>query len=425
MTDWLGQAMATVDRVIRTCDVCGNAQDVKTWTFGLDGTAYEIDLCRKDGNALGRVAAGYIAKARKVTATSGMRRRGSRPRRGAAAAASDNGAGGPRTDVSGRGRVTGSARKERKEAETSRPERQTATVSDANGKAAGSKKAGSKKAGSKKAKASRPRRQNAGGASTPAASGADVPQHKGIYVYGILPADIEVTAGIPGVGEHPGFLRDVRIDGLVALVSDVDSSGRLGSPDDLRTHREILDATAAEAPVLPVPFGTVLPSEQAVAEELLAANRDKFTAALDQLEGRVEFQIKGRYVKDAVQGEALSQNEQAARLQDAIHGKDPDAARNARTALSRLMTEVVTARREADVRAVTQAMEDVCIASVALEAARQLDAVHVAFLVAVEEESQVERVVEALAREWDGRIDVQLLGPMAAYHFAGTAEPQS
>ena len=49
-------------------------------------------------------------------------------------------------------------------------------------------------------------------------------QQKGIYVYGILPADIEVAVGIPGVGEHPGLLRDVRCDGLAALISEVDSS---------------------------------------------------------------------------------------------------------------------------------------------------------------------------------------------------------
>ena len=49
--------MTTVTQVTLTCDVCGNAKDVKTWTFGLDGKAYEIDLCRKDGNALSRVAA--------------------------------------------------------------------------------------------------------------------------------------------------------------------------------------------------------------------------------------------------------------------------------------------------------------------------------------------------------------------------------
>jgi len=204
--------MTTVTQVNLTCDVCGDTDDVKTRTFGLDGRAYEIDLCRKDGDALGQVAARYIAQARKVTA---KRRR--RPREGA---------------------------------KTSRS-----------------------------------------------------PRQKGIYVYGILPADIEVAGGIPGVGEHPGLLRDVRCDGLAALISEVDSSGRLGSPDDLRTHREILDATAAEVPVLPLRFGTVLASEDAVAKDLLTARHDEFTAALDRLEGRTEFQVKGRYVTDAVPGE--------------------------------------------------------------------------------------------------------------------------
>jgi hypothetical protein len=50
--------MATVTQVILTCDVCGDTNDVKARTFGLDGKAYEIDLCRKDGNAMVRLHRG-------------------------------------------------------------------------------------------------------------------------------------------------------------------------------------------------------------------------------------------------------------------------------------------------------------------------------------------------------------------------------
>jgi hypothetical protein len=331
--------MATVTQVTLTCDVCGDAKDVETWTFGLDGKAYEIDLCRKDGHALDRVAAGYIAKARKVTARPGQQQPKQRPkqqpkqqpkrqhgggsrRRAANAASRDEAreeARAPRTKVSGRRRAMGSTQEE---------------------------------------------------------TAADVRQQKGIYVYGILPADIEVAADIPGVGEHPGLLRDVSLDGLAALISEVDLSGPLGSPDDLRTHREILDAVAAEVPVLPMRFGTVLASEDAVAEELLAANHDEFTAALDQLEGRAEFQIKIRYVEDAA-----------------------------------------AARREEDTRALRQA-----VASVAWGPAHELDLARVAFLVDIDQEREVERVIGDLAREWEGRIHVQLLGPMAAYDFTETAQ---
>ena len=72
--------MATVSQVMLTCDVCGNAKDVQTRKFGIDGKAYEIDLCPKDGKNLDKVAAGYISKARRATAGQGQRRRVRRPR---------------------------------------------------------------------------------------------------------------------------------------------------------------------------------------------------------------------------------------------------------------------------------------------------------------------------------------------------------
>src|SRR5690348_9204691 len=72
--------MATVTKKTFTCDLCGNANDVQTWAFGFDGKRYEIDLCPKDSNGLNKVVAGYVSKARKVTAGRGQRRNGHRPK---------------------------------------------------------------------------------------------------------------------------------------------------------------------------------------------------------------------------------------------------------------------------------------------------------------------------------------------------------
>jgi hypothetical protein len=204
-------------------------------------------------------------------------------------------------------------------------------------------------------------------------------QEKGIYVYGILPADIEVAAEIQGVGEHPGPLGVVYSDGLAALISEVGLRERLGSPEDLRTYREILDLTAVEVPVVPLRFGTVFTGEGSVADELLAPRHDEFATALQQLEGRAQFVVKGRYVEEAR-----------------------------------------TARREEDARALQQAMERISVDSVVREPTHEREAVHVAFLVDVDRGREVERVIEDLAREWEGRIDVRLLGPMAAYDFVRT-----
>jgi Gas vesicle synthesis protein GvpL/GvpF len=168
----------------------------------------------------------------------------------------------------------------------------------------------------------------------------------------------------------------------------------------------------------------VLASEDAMTEEQLAAHHEQFAAALDELEGRAEFVVQGRYLQDAVAGEAVSQNEQATRLLDTTQGRHRGAAREAGTGPAKIITEAGTARREQDTRTLAQAMDRHCVACVARQPAHELDAVHAAFLVEAGQRGDMERVAEDLAREWEGRIEVQLLGPMAAYDFTAATTPK-
>jgi hypothetical protein len=242
----------------------------------------------------------------------------------------------------------------------------------------------------------------------------------GIYVYGILPADVELATEMPGVGDPPGQVRVLHSNGLAALVSEVDVSRQLGSPQDLMAHEQIVDASAGAVPVLPARFGAVLASEEAVAEELLAANHDEFEDSLKELDGRAQYVIKGRYIESAILTEILSENRQAARLADKIRGANPDATRDARIKLGEIINDAVAAKRRKDTHVLGDAMEGHCVASLVREPTHELDALHVAFLVDTDRESEMEQVIEDLAGDWDDRIELRLLGPMAAYDFVGT-----
>jgi len=153
------------------------------------------------------------------------------------------------------------------------------------------------------------------------------PEQPGCYVYGIVPADVEPAGDVRGVGDPPARVELVRYGSLAALVSEVDLTGSLGTPADLRAHAQILDATAVEVPVLPLRFGTVMATKDAVAGDLLAAYQDAFTAALADVEGRAQYVVKGRYVEQAVLAEVLTEIPEAARLGKLIRGQDPDATR--------------------------------------------------------------------------------------------------
>jgi Gas vesicle synthesis protein GvpL/GvpF len=244
-------------------------------------------------------------------------------------------------------------------------------------------------------------------------------QKTGTYVYGIVPGDVKLNSGVQGVGDPPGEIRLVRSGDLAALVSEVDVTKPLGTPEDLQAHQEILDATVADAPVLPSRFGAVLTNEEAVAAELLDANHDEFAAALRQLEGRVEYIVRGRYAEQAILEEILSENSRAARLRDRIRGADPDATRELRIQLGEIVNNAVADRRQEDTRLLVSAMKDHCVASVARVATSELDAVYVAFLIEAGKASELERVVQDLGDRWRGRVELQVRGPMAPYDFVG------
>lgn len=240
---------------------------------------------------------------------------------------------------------------------------------------------------------------------------------RGLYIYGILPEDVEIAADITGVGDPPGKVTLVRHKGLAALVSEIDLERPLGTPEDLSRHQQILDASASAAPVLPMRFGAVLADEGGVTGELLEGDHDGFLAALDELGDRREFLVRGRYGEQAILQEILAENAEAARLAGQIRGTEPDATRDLRIRLGEIIGSAVTAKREADTSTLLDRMRGRCTASSVREPTDELEALSVAFLVDADQEEELRSVVGDLTDAASERIEVRLLGPMAAWDF--------
>jgi hypothetical protein len=243
------------------------------------------------------------------------------------------------------------------------------------------------------------------------------------YVYGIFPGDIQVDSDFTGVGDPPARIKAVRDDDLAAVISPVELDRPLGTPEDLRAHKRILDASVAEVPVLPMRFGAVLSDEDAVATELLRPNHDEFAAALRELDGRAQYVVKGRYVEPAILAEVLSDNREAQQLRREIKDTDPAATRDARIRLGEIIGDAIEVKREDDTR-LSERMDGHCVASVVRAPSHELDAVHVAFLIEQGRETELEQVVDGLAADWDDRVGLRVLGPMAAYDFVVTSAPR-
>jgi Gas vesicle synthesis protein GvpL/GvpF len=246
----------------------------------------------------------------------------------------------------------------------------------------------------------------------------------GYYVYGILPADVELTEGATGIGDPAVPLELVRSGELAALTSEVEVTG-LGSPRDLLAHERLLDETSQDVPVLPFRFGAVVTGRDAIVEELLTPYHDQFLEALSDLEGRTEYLLRARYVQYTVLREVLAEHPDAIALREQIRNLPDDAGREQRIALGELIGQAIRAKSEADTEVLVDRLRPYCVALRERERTHEEDVAVIAALVETARGKKLQDAVAAIAREWERRATIRLLGPLAAYDFVPAAAEES
>lgn len=240
----------------------------------------------------------------------------------------------------------------------------------------------------------------------------------GWYVYGIVPSDVEVVEGANGITDAP--VEVVRSGDIAALVSRVNLDRPLGTKSDVVSHKEILDSVAMAAPVLPVRFGSVVASRTGVVKELLEPHHDEFGGALRELTGKIQFVIRARYVEPPIIREILDANPAAAQLREQIGGDTSEATRDLQLRLGELIYKAIEAKRTADCGVVMEAVSKVTDTTSLREPSHELDAAHMAVLVDARQGSELEKVLNDVAGQWNGRANVSLFGPEAPYDFVVT-----
>lgn len=202
-----------------------------------------------------------------------------------------------------------------------------------------------------------------------------------------------------------------------AVVTSLEPDAEVGTPDNLLAHSTVLDTIAAEVPILPMTFGTIVPSDIELHETVLDANEDDYLAALERLEGTMQYTVRARYIRDLVLADLVEDDPDVAELREAIAGTTEDETREERIQLGELVVgafdEIRPAHTEQIINAVSPTVED----SREHEGGQVEDVVELAVLVAHERVADFEEALETIATKLHARINFQLLGPQAPYDF--------
>ena len=241
-----------------------------------------------------------------------------------------------------------------------------------------------------------------------------------LYLYAIVPARI---------GANPTDIANRGADrlctipmGRFAVVAGKGPGvgslgwGRKDLVSQLVAHQQAMDQIMQAAPLLPVKFGTFVPDETTV-RAILRSGAEVFEAAFGEIAGCVQVEILVRWNIESVFAE-ISAEKAIAELKNDLARRDDAASELSRAALGRLVKDALNRRRTALAATLTEALQEAAVDSVALPATSDQVVLQLALLIKPGEMPALERCMELLDADHDGKLNFRCVGPLAPYSFA-------
>jgi len=236
------------------------------------------------------------------------------------------------------------------------------------------------------------------------------------YVYGVIRAGESPAAKAVGIDDEP--LGLVTMDDLAALTTDVAEEFSVAGRDELLAHMQVLEeAMGWASAVLPMRFGVILPDADAVRAELLAPHREQLEELLEEMEGKVEVNLKGIHEEETVLREVLAENPEAAGLREAIQGKPEAATYYERIRLGELVSQGLEGKREETGPAIVERLSPFAVGIQLGDVVHERMALNASFLVERKELERFDAEVERWAEEQGGRVRVKYTGPLPPHSF--------
>ena len=239
----------------------------------------------------------------------------------------------------------------------------------------------------------------------------------GVYVYGVTWATAGAPPGVTGIADAP--VRAIVANSLAALVGDLDAVRVRANRRNLALHSAVIAAAFARAQVLPLRFGSLFDDDESVASDLLRPGGTTLTARLEELEGQVELSVKAFYREEAILAEVVRENRRVAKLREATAGEPAAATRGLRIELGQAVLADLDARRRADAASIVARLQPLVQELAVDDRDAETLVLKAALLARRVDLARIDRVMDELAREQEGRMQFTYVGPLAPHSFVG------
>lgn len=247
-------------------------------------------------------------------------------------------------------------------------------------------------------------------AGTPAAGEAQ-------YLYCVIDGEETRTFDVDGIGGKGDAVYTLPFDGLSAVVSSSPEAEYDSTRRNLTAHMRVLETVMADHTIVPIRFGSVAPTVEAVNDTLLKPQAATIRGLLGELEGRIEMGLKAFWMEGVLYSEILSVRQDIAQLRDRLVGRSPDETYYERVKLGELLEAEVSEKRAREATELLAKISPLAYRVKQQDALGEQMILNVSLLLDRDKSDALEELVAALDAENENRLLFKLVGPTAPYNF--------
>jgi hypothetical protein len=239
----------------------------------------------------------------------------------------------------------------------------------------------------------------------------------GKYMYCIIHCPEPRQFTNRGIGERGDVVHTIAFDSLAAVVSDTPIVEYDSSRRNMMAHTLVLEEVMREFTILPVRFGTVAPTAQAIQERVLKRRYGELNGLLHEMEGRVEMGLKAFWYEEVIFREIVDENPPIRSLRDGLMGRPPEETYYDRIRLGEMVEAAMGKKRDEDAEKILTSLRPLVYKTHVNKVITDRMVLNAAFLMNRDREPEFDQVVQQLDAEMSRRLIFKYVGPVPPYNF--------
>lgn len=241
----------------------------------------------------------------------------------------------------------------------------------------------------------------------------------GRYVYGFINTNEQKNLGFIGI--EGGEVLTFPYQDISAVVSDLPLIQFSSLPKEtllrnLAVYQAVIERVMKSHKIIPMKFGTVVQGEEEL-KRILKKGYGQINANLKEMENKIELDVAALWSDLGTALKEIGEEEDIKRFKEQATSKPPDQVFELKIKVGKMVKELLDKKREQTAAKILNILKKEVEGHRSHDVMDDSMIMNVAFLIKEEKEKLFELGVGELDKQYEGRINFRIVGPLPPYSF--------